>query len=433
MKISMATTTMMKVSMITVALVATMASAFDENTGKYGDVDTNRAPRLFNPPKQRKAGYTYADEVIIDMDAEMDSMGISLKGNFDAKGDMEMSVTAGSGGSVKIDMVIKNVEADLASPIMNFHCDSNDQTHSDEYCQAFFDTVGAEETLLMDSDGNVLEMTTPDGQTINVAAMEQQTLADKFRANQLAASHHADKMRQFLKLIPDHAVRPGDTWIEDLDMDRIGNFKGESSLKGYTDYQGADCAIFHLEGNLHLEIDLLAAAIGVDPETLPLNKADAHVINKIIWDVDDQIARWLSVNITTSFDIVNPLSMDPSDNSTVHIPAELYFAVATDITKRPDHEEESASSTEPAVYRSPESNEAPKKSGSYEAPNNAAAGGGGAGGAFKGIFFGILVGAAALGGFMLYKKNQESWDFVRPSYEFSPVSAEPIYNSPPLV
>lgn len=413
--------------MATFALVATMASAFDEHTGKFGDIETNRAPRLFDPPKARKAGYSYADEVLIDVNAEMDAMGISLKGSFDAKGDMEMRVTAESGGSVKIDMAVENMAAQLASPLLNFHCDSNDRSNSDDTCQDFFDAVGAEETLLIDRDGNLLEMTTPDGETFNVAGMEQQTLVDKFKANQLAASHHADKMHQFLKLIPDHAVRPGDTWIEDLDLDRIGNFKGESSLKGYTNYQGADCAVFYLEGNLHLDIDLLAQAIGVDPGALPLHEADAHVINEILWDVDDQIARWLTVNITTSFDIVNPLSPDPNDKSTVRIPAELWFALATDITKRPGQEDETVDATESPVYRSPD----------YDSgvtyPDEPASTSGGAGGVFKGVFFGILVGAAAVGGFLAYKKRQESWDFVRPSYEFSPVSVEPIYSSPPMV
>lgn len=418
------------------ALSATSASAFDAITGKYGVVDTNRAPKFFEPPKARKPGYTYGDEIKIGVAAEMDSMGMELKGTFDATGDTEMHVTNQSGGSVKIEIAIQNVVAELASPLMSFQCDSKDQIGSDENCAELFAVVGQEETLLLDKDGNLLEMTTPDGETYNVAAMEQQTLQAQFQANQLAASQHFDKSQQFLELIPDHAVRPGDTWIDDIAFDEYGNFKGTSQLKGYTTYQGSDCALFRFDGTLHLDVSIVASAIGLDPEQLPSNLQDTVVTNEILYDVNDDLIRWVEVNLTTSFDLPNP--MDPNGESTAYIPVEVSLSLATDILARPTPEEEAAqqelaggSESESSTYESTY-----KSTSSYDdvaAPEKTSSGGGGGGGASKGIFFALLVGFAAAGGFMLYKKRQEGWEFVRPSYEFSPVGAEPIYTSPPLV
>jgi hypothetical protein len=78
----------MKLSLVIAAMTAASGTAFDSTTGKYGAVDTTRAPRFFDPPKARKPGYSYADEVKIAVAAEMDTMGLALKGTFDATGDM---------------------------------------------------------------------------------------------------------------------------------------------------------------------------------------------------------------------------------------------------------------------------------------------------------------------------------------------------------
>jgi hypothetical protein len=334
----------------------------------------------------------------------------------------ETHVTGQSGGSFKIEVAIQNVVADLSSPLMSFHCDSNDQTHSDLACVDLFAVVGAKESLLIDKDGNLLEMTTPDGQTLNVAAMEQTTLQSQFQANQLAASQHFDKSQQFLELIPDHAVRPGDTWIDDITFDEYGNFKGTSQLIGYTNYQGSDCALFRFDGTLHLDVSIIGRAVGLDPAQLPKNLQDTVVANEILYDVKDEIIRWAEVNLTTSFDIANPMAPNQDAANNAHIPVELTLSMATDILSRPDHEEKEPEASTTGSYRA----YSPEKTSSGGSSSSG-------GGAFKGVFFALLVGCAAVGGFLYYKKQQESWEFIRPNYSFSPVAAEPIYESPPLV
>ena len=70
----------MKLFFTLAAFAASSVSAFDGNTGKIGEVDTNRAPRIFDPPKAPRAGYTLASEIKIDINAEMDAMGNPLAG-----------------------------------------------------------------------------------------------------------------------------------------------------------------------------------------------------------------------------------------------------------------------------------------------------------------------------------------------------------------
>ena len=395
-------------------------------------VDTsNKAPVLFHQPKARKGGYTYTDEMGVGIKASMDSGGLNMKGSFEAMGDLESKVTNTANGGKKMELTIQNIDADLKSFIMSMHCDSNNRKKSDPDCEEIFKLVGETETVEMDAAGEIIGVTTFEGDHIDMQMMTEMsnamTLDDKFSANQFAASMHIDKTSQMLKLIPDHAVRPTDSWIDDVEMGGLGTFKGNSFFQGYTNYKGSNCAVFYFEGSLHLDISSIAQAVGADVSDLPSNMTDAKITNVIFWDMQDQISRWGEANVSTSFDIANP--MDPSGGQ-VHIPVDLNVFLATDIIVRPDKDDEvdgddTYDTATPYVS-------APESSSSSRSSSNSGSSSGG-GGFFKATFFVIVVGAAGAGGFMLYKKRQEELQgggFVRPAYEFSPVGAQPIYNSP---
>lgn len=384
-------------------------------------IDTsNKAPVFFDQPKARKGGYTYTDEIGVGIKASMASGGINMEGSFEAMGDVETTVSNTANGGKKMELTVKNVDADLKSFLMNMHCDSNNRKKSDADCAELFEIVGETETVEVDAAGDLLGLTTFDGEHIDMQMITEaangMTLNDKFSANQFAASTHFDKTSQMLKLIPDHAVRPNDSWIDDVEMGSLGTFKGKSFFQGYTNYEGSNCAVFYFEGSLHLDISSIAQAVGADVSALPSNMTDAKITNVIFWDVQDKISVWAEANVSTSFDMANP--MDPT-GSEVHIPVELNVFLATDITARPDKDDEADQATSSYVS-APESSSTSRSSSSSSSSSG--------GGFFKGTFFVIVVGAAAAGGF-LYKKRQDELEgsgLVRPSYEFSPVGAEPM-------
>jgi hypothetical protein len=382
------------------------------------DLDTTRAPAFFDQPKARKGGYTYSDELSLSIEGEIDEDGMSIKGSMHAMGDATSVVENTSNGGKRVALTVDSVEVDVSSFMMNMRCDSNNQKNADPDCAELFEIVGQTETVETDANGEVISITTLDGQIIDTQMLTEaangETMDQKFQANQFAASMHYDKTSQMLKLIPDHAVRPGDSWIDDVEMNSMGTFKGKSYLKGYADYEGSDCAVFYFEGTLHLDISHIAKAIGANDTTLPTKMADAQITNVIFWDVKDKISRWAEANITTSFDIVDP--MDPTNATPMHIPVELSVILATDITVRPDHDDP----------QDQDSN-APDGGAAYVArpASTASSGSSGSGGGFvKDTFLVIFVCSVAVGGFMFYKKQQEGWEFRshnRPSYEFSPV------------
>ena len=387
-------------------------------------VDTsNKAPVFFDQPKARKGGYTYTDELGVGIKASMASGGMNMKGSFEAMGDVETKVFNTGTGGKKMELTVQNVEADLKSFLMNMHCDSNNRKKSDADCAELFEIVGETETVEVDAAGELAGITTFDGEHIDMQMLTEaangMTLNDKFSANQFAASTHFDKTSQMLKLIPDHAVRPNDSWIDNVEMGGLGTFKGNSFFQGYTNYEGSNCAVFYFEGTLHLDISSIAQAVGADISALPSNMTDAKITNVIFWDVQDKISRFAEANVSTSFDIANP--MDPTSGE-VHIPVELNVFMASDIIARPDKDDElDQEGSATASYVS-----APESSSRSSSSSSSSSSGGGF---FKGTFFVIVVGAAAAGGFFLYKKRQDELEgggFVRPSYEFSPVGAEPM-------
>ncbi|CAB9516769.1 expressed unknown protein [Seminavis robusta] len=435
----------MKLSLLATTLTTLLVSSVSAAPkGEHGPIDTTRGPKLFEPPRARRGGYTYVDEFSIKVNGEMDSAaGMAIKGTLDATADTKTVVTSLEGGKMKLDMLLENVKGSVQSFMMTVNCDSNDRAHSDPQCAPLFDVVGAEETMVVDEEGNIYEITTPDGQTLEMVPppveaepeqvlMHQETLAGKFRANQFAASHHLDKSHQLLKLIPDHAVRPGDSWIDDVDMEGMGTFKGNSVLMGYTTYEDRDCAVFEFEGTLHIDVTQLAGILGVDdPSLLPSNMTDAEISNVIIWDYEDDISRWAQVNITTSFDMPNILN--PVDPKPVQVPVSVVLSLNTDITVRPDHEEEQQSSSSGMEYRGyNEASQAKEKSGEYQDSSSFSSNSGGkkkSGGWGKTFFFLFMLAGVGAAGYVYYKKREGDDFFVRPTYEFSPVGAEPIYNS----
>jgi len=90
------------------------------------------------------------------------------------------------------------------------------------------------------------------------------SLVGKFQSQQWTASNHHDKHSDLVKWLPEHAVAPGDTWPDRIDMSESTGcvFEGTSVLRGYTsdcapldaDSTGsADCAVFTMDGKIDVD------------------------------------------------------------------------------------------------------------------------------------------------------------------------------------
>jgi hypothetical protein len=432
------------------ALVAATSSKFaaaaDHMDCKWwGDyaIETTRGPRFFNPPPPRKAGFTYNDDFRMDLTGTLDSgMGMTMTGSFDVDVDVESKLSQGAAGpgSLKVEITMENLVANLIALMFQLHCDSNDPDNSDHPdCDDVLAMMGSTETIETDTNGDVTSITTFDGQTftaeelgLNVdpedtspaapAVMGDDSLNSKFQAQQFAASMHFDKHQEIIKLLPDHAVNPGDSWIDNVDMNGMGVFKGTSYLKGYTNYKGSDCALFYFEGSLHLDMTAIAQLLGPeDAADLPKTMTDAKITSAIFWDVADELPRWAQANITTTLEMDNPMAADQEDTMTV--PLEFSLRMESDIVDRPAVSENGSVET---TSSSSSLSAVPMNESSSKGDGR------GRGGTFFVVL--LLVGSVG-GGYYVYQKRQQQERIMqldRPGngntaqYEFSSLGSEPI-------
>lgn len=420
----------MKFSLATLALASLATTVLSKETWGEYKLDTKRAPTFFETPKARKGGYGYADMFSMGVSGEMDAEGMKISGSMTASGDTIMEVTDRSEGGEQVDIVVNNLKVDVKSFMMNLHCDSNDRGKSSPDCEyaGVYDLIGTTETIEIDEEGNLASITGPDGDTIDMAEIEDEMALQKQLLDQLSASQHFDKHAQILKLIPDHAVKPGDSWIDNVDMGAMGTFTGNSYLKGYiTDYKGSDCAVFYFEGNLHLDVTQIAGLmlgpdvsvqdkqeLNMELEALP-KMVDAKITNVIYFDHKDNLPRFAQSNFSTTIEMPNP--MDPTDPSTMHIPIESTFSLSTDITSRPE-----GSLMEVQTYSTYSTSNSESSSSS-----------GGSGKTAMSVVF--LFGLAAVAGLVVKKRRQEAENTGNhaaiPAYEFTPVANETEYAPPP--
>jgi hypothetical protein len=459
---------------LNVPLASAASAAAQESHNKWwGDYELEtpvRGPRFFNPPPPRKAGFTYNDDFRMELKGTLDTgMGMTMQGSFDFDVDVESKIQQGDDGigSLKVEMTMENLVTNLNGVMFHLHCDSNDPKNSDHPdCDELLALVGSKETVETDANGDVVRITTFDGITLNAEQLGlndsnndndsnnqgspeltppnggDTTLDGKFQAQQFAASMHFDKHQEIVKLLPDHAVNPGDSWIDNVDMNGLGVFKGTSYLKGYTtDYKdGSDVAVFYFEGSLHLDMSAVAQLLGQndDPEdpdiaaSLPKSMTDAKITTAIFWDVEDEMPRWVQANVTTTLEIANPMAEDDADESTMQVPLELQFDLASDILVRPppptaaEAAAAAAESTTPKDTTATSSAALSSTATERDETMNKSSGGGR-------FFVVVLMVAAALGGaYYVHQKRQEDNNAAfynrpannAPHYEFSNLGGE---------
>eukprot|EP00339_Tiarina_fusa_P026964 CAMPEP_0117022960 /NCGR_PEP_ID=MMETSP0472-20121206/17192_1 /TAXON_ID=693140 ORGANISM="Tiarina fusus, Strain LIS" /NCGR_SAMPLE_ID=MMETSP0472 /ASSEMBLY_ACC=CAM_ASM_000603 /LENGTH=342 /DNA_ID=CAMNT_0004728955 /DNA_START=18 /DNA_END=1046 /DNA_ORIENTATION=- len=341
---------------------------------------------------------------------------------------------------------MENIVMNLNAVMFELHCDTNDPEHSDRPdCDELLAMNGMTETVETDTNGDVTQITTFGGQTFTAeelgllpsggsggappppappaAVVGDNSLDGQFQAQQFAASMHFDKHEEIIKLLPDHAVNPGDSWIDNVDMNGMGVFKGTSYLKGYTSYgkDNAACAVFYFEGSLHLDMTAIAVMLGPEVEDgdLPQSMTDAKITSAIFWDVKDEMVRWAQANVTTTLEMDNPMA---GDGTTVAVPLELSLKMESDILVRPagDAADTASSSTLSGVPMSEASSKQDEKQ----------KGGAGAG---RFLVVLLLVGSVG-GGYYVYRKREDDriMQFYRPAntgaaqYEFSSFASESI-------
>lgn len=307
------------------SLLSSFCSAISIDGNEF-ELDTNRGPQSFQQPQRRKTGYTYQDDVALEVQGAMTDYVFPLGVHLGLLGETQTKIVDYPGVGTLVQVDLEEAEGYLDSPVLRIICDGH-HSHSD--CSSLQALMGTRFTMLLDQDGIPLELILPSGKRID---MENYWNQDTNANNVTMTPALWDN--QLFQFLPNHEVQPGDWWdVNITGLAAIGGvFLGESTLKGYTSYDGFDCAVFRFGGALHLDISQLAQLFGYDIDNTPFpnHMDDASVTKTILWDNENGIARLAQVNVSTTFTIQS------DDASTVHIPTQVFLQWETDIIGSPD-------------------------------------------------------------------------------------------------
>ncbi|CAB9502499.1 expressed unknown protein [Seminavis robusta] len=318
--------------------------------------------KLGNPAQKRarKSGYTYVDKFRTEATSTVTSMGTKVDTNIVMQIENEMAVKDVDGGGQQLAVNTTRMMTHMTTFGLNLSCDSDKSTNA-ATCKDVLDMVGTTLTLITDDDGNIVEASGPGAQT----AEQVGSLLHGSSGEDKDSTHLKDQMlaiSRVLKFVPGKAVKPGDTWMTNVDMGELGSLHGVSKLTGYRDFNGIDCAVVLMDGKLHMDVGKLSKTMGLPSDSFADDFVDADMTQALFWDYDEDLALWSEANSSYVLRMKEPLS-----GSLLDIPARSTEYIMTSIKEKggttPEEESskpEDAPDQAQATERSGQSSDATK-------------------------------------------------------------------------
>jgi hypothetical protein len=114
-----------------------------------------------------------------------------------------------------------------------------------------------------------------------------------------------------LQLISDDNVKPGDSWESTANCGDLGQFKGKTTLLGYREVDGEDCAVFSTTGIMHVDVSSVIDNMFGDS---PLKDAmkdvtmDDYTMEAMFYyQYETNLIRWSKTTQSTIMRMPNPL------------------------------------------------------------------------------------------------------------------------------
>jgi len=283
------------------------ASGGGDASGPSLDVD--RPPNVLSVGP-RPAGRTYVDAMDLTANSHVDLPG-GEGGGVDSTTHMrvesETDVSDLPEGGTAVDSTVKrlSMESEMGGAFLK--CDTEiPRGEADPNCYPFYGVVDVDYHFVVDDVGTVV---------MNGAEDEQDSASAKNAAlDKISPSQQLQQTSRLLKFLPVHAVRPGDTWdasVEDLGDD-MGDFQGTATLLGYKAVNGHDCAVIETEGEIHMDMARVAAAMGggaLGDAVKDITVSGARLESTMYWDDEARVVRESRMTMSFVMEMSSPVEM----------------------------------------------------------------------------------------------------------------------------
>lgn len=204
-----------------------------------------------------------------------------------------------------IDLIVTRMELDIQSGSVHFSCDTVlELDPEDAVCAPLYDALTEPSHFELDASGKLVVAT-------GAGAKAAEAIAESKSANSVDPAKQWAATTRMLQLISDDNIKPGDSWDSSVDYDDMGQFHGKTTLLGYREVDGVDCAVFTTAGTTHVNISSVVDTMFADS---PLADAmqditmDDYTMEAIFYyQYETKLVRWSKTTQSTVMHMPNPL------------------------------------------------------------------------------------------------------------------------------
>lgn len=306
-----------------------------EDTYASHNLDTRREAMTLNPILlqsnahylQKTVGSTYSKLSMNGQDFETD-MFVDIEAEIQV-GQWHQSEQYG-GKKLNVDVTLHNIDVKSSDPVMgDLEVDTKAESGNEKYDAILESMIGKTTSVEVDEDFSIIKADDHETQDL-----ELQQAIDTGTTVGLSSAEQVDQATRLAQVLTDDPIAPGDEWGIEYDTDLP--FFGKAVLLGYLMYDGADCAVIQIVGDLDMDelkekiTDLYDAAgdddIAQDFADLVslIRYKDGDLETIMFWDIENNFIRYSKTDVTLTAVIPNPLDMD---GPKIDVPTEEKFEV----------------------------------------------------------------------------------------------------------
>lgn len=298
----------MKILSISILFLSNYVTVINAVDNENLALDKSRGARSFLANK-RPSGHTYLETMKLLSETKMNIAGTQMDSVTSMRIESLVTVSDNSkAGTTHVTAELTRMEFQMETAGAKMECDTDiDETASDDLCTTMYDALHKASNYDINSDGTLVDATA-DSKGVVVTTGTDQDSAELPGSGNVNFQENWAQTERLLKLVPsDSEIKPGDTWDSSEDMDDLGHFTGKTTLLGYRDIDGHDCAIFSSVGMLHVDYEkTLKKLFGGNDMMMSIMKdvniSDASIDTLIYYDYSFGLVRWSKTHQTMNFE-----------------------------------------------------------------------------------------------------------------------------------
>ncbi len=290
------------------------------------ELDTKRKPAALE--YRWIPGKTYVQTSTMDQSATFNFGGQEMKQSSQMEMALKIDVAEADNGSTTLAMAYDRMKLTVDAMGQKMVYDSTDESTHEGSMAGMGAMLGKTITVTLDDANAVVKTSGLDelleGAGGNPAAA--QMMKQMFDESQLDQMMNSWMVRSF----PAGKVKPGDSWPLkwEWQMGTFGSvtYEGTSTLAGYLDYDGHDCAVIDTAAKINLNLDGDDGGMQQMMAQMGMSLEASDATTRVYWDQKLGNVRGMEMGSTMTMSMTNP-----QDGQKIEIPMRQELKLAVEV------------------------------------------------------------------------------------------------------